>query len=79
MDEETDDSDSEDDKWQIMEESETELDKQLDEKSDKYSLSAINVKSIIHVSSCNTFVIKMSVAVFCRFIIGDRKIYWTFK
>lgn len=41
---------SDEDQWEIVEsEGENEIDKQLEDKSSKFSLSAINVKSIIHV------------------------------
>ena len=46
-----DESSSEDEKWRIFEESsEDEIDRTLEDKADSLNLSALNVKSIIHVS-----------------------------
>ena len=43
-------SDSDEDQWQIMEESDTEIDKTLEDRAQKNHLSARNVKSILHVN-----------------------------
>lgn len=45
------DDSSDDDQWEIIEEDPpAEIDEALDDKSSKFSLSVMNVKSIIHVS-----------------------------
>ena len=46
------DSSSDEDQWRIFEgsEEEEEIDKKLEDKADSFKLSALNVKSILHVS-----------------------------
>ena len=46
----SDDSSSDEDQWRIFEESDDEIDRKLENKADSFKLSALNVKSIIHVS-----------------------------
>lgn len=45
----SDDGDSSDEHWEIMEESETEMDRKLEENASKCNLTAVNVKNILHV------------------------------
>ncbi|KAK3097280.1 hypothetical protein FSP39_008314 [Pinctada imbricata] len=57
---ENSDSDSDDeDRWQIMEDSETEIDKALEDRAQKNHLTARNVKSILHQVITNEDVVAM--------------------
>ena len=51
-----DESSSEEERWRIFEESsEDEIDRNLENKADNMNLTALNVKSIIHVSQSNRY------------------------
>ncbi|KAJ8304229.1 hypothetical protein KUTeg_017812 [Tegillarca granosa] len=53
------DDDSSDEHWEIMEESETEMDRKLEENASKCNLTAVNVKNILHQVITNEAVVAM--------------------
>jgi hypothetical protein len=50
----TSDDSSSEDNWKIIDSSDNEIDKAIEENATKQNLTVVNIKNIIHVSTLNT-------------------------